>query len=510
MNKTIKLSYKCLLIISILYIYIPVFIFVLGWTKLLVSIPFSLITAYIAYRIYKNLLKNKCEYININIFVLIFVTILFLIVGYFSGWGRWVNQTSDWYKHNAILEDLINKDWPVYYTNGNEHSMLSYYILQYILPSLVGKLTNLRCAEISIYIFNELGLFLIYLNLIKYLKFNKLFSQAFLGVMIIFFGTPLLLAKIFRDNFTDYQYYFYHDTFYSGTNGVLLQYTNNFALLEWVYPQVITIWLIISIFLSNKSKIEYYLFLMLPGVLYGTLSFLGLVPVAIAYAFEFLIKNKDLRLWFAKIFSFENILSILTLGLITFLYLYGNVFLDKPDSLGIKYMGYDKDSIVLYVIFILFNVLIYIPFVFKKYKNDGIFISSILMLLILPLFKMGYYNDLTMRTSIPALFILMVYVSSSIIQSFNNFNLNLKNKLISISLIILVLIGMYQSFVVDFYSCNVVKEDYTKLGEYASWGTLENDANRDVKDEMSYSVVYNYFAYDIDDNIFYKYIARNK
>ena len=32
--------------------------------------------------------------------------------------GIFVDQASDWGKHNAILADLVKKDWPVYYING--------------------------------------------------------------------------------------------------------------------------------------------------------------------------------------------------------------------------------------------------------------------------------------------------------------------------------------------------------------------------------------------------------
>lgn len=109
-----------------------------------------------------------------------------LFIGYSAGWGRWVNQAYDWYKHNAILEDLTVKSWPVYYKNGSEKSMLAYYIAQYLVPSTFGKIFNsFRMAEIMNYIWAEIGLALVWLNLVSVLKINNIFKQILSVVILV-------------------------------------------------------------------------------------------------------------------------------------------------------------------------------------------------------------------------------------------------------------------------------------------------------------------------------------
>ena len=58
------------------------------------------------------------------------------------GFGGFAPQKSDWGKHNAILNDLVTRSWPVYYKNDNEISMLVYYLAQYLVPALAGKIFN--------------------------------------------------------------------------------------------------------------------------------------------------------------------------------------------------------------------------------------------------------------------------------------------------------------------------------------------------------------------------------
>ncbi len=89
-----------------------------------------------------------------------------------------MEQAGDWAKHNAILYDLVNRRWPVLYTNVKEHSMLTYYIGQYMVAALVGKVTHsTRIAEIVLYIWNMIGLVLVLFNLLFLQKQNPFLSR---------------------------------------------------------------------------------------------------------------------------------------------------------------------------------------------------------------------------------------------------------------------------------------------------------------------------------------------
>lgn len=297
------------------------------------------------------------------------------------------------------------------------------------------------------------------------------------------------------------QYFYFMD-------GIIIQYSSNYTMLRWVSPQTITIWLIMILLLRHKERIENYVFLLLPGILYGTLAFVGILPIAFGYAVENLIKTQNVKKWFARIFSIENIGTVLTEGIVFVLYFYGNVTGEKPKEIGFMSMPYSTNTIIIYLVFVVVNVLLYAIVLWKKHKGDGIYYASVITLVILPLFKMGKYNDLVMRASISALFVLMVYIleyANSYLQG-DSLNLPVTRKIAEMVVMMLLFSGMYYPF--QEMSSSVQMEDFERLGIETDWDSLETYANRNL--EVDDDIKYNYYSYDIEENIFYKFVARTK
>lgn len=95
-----------------------------------------------------------------------------------------------------ILFDLVNRSWPVYYMNEGEHSMLTYYLGQYMVPALIGKVCHsYKVAEIITLLWAETGLLLIYLNLIRILGIKRWYMQWMTAGLLCFFNGPLILAQ---------------------------------------------------------------------------------------------------------------------------------------------------------------------------------------------------------------------------------------------------------------------------------------------------------------------------
>ena len=88
--------------------------------------------------------------------------------------------------------------------------------------------------------------------------------------------------------------------------------------------------------------------------------------------------------------------------------------------------------------------------------------------------------------------------------------------------------SLYQ---INRFADRIVEEDFSKVADWYSYGSMQHFANREFAkleneerekiakeyDDMTYEnnnfdedLVYNYFSYDIEDNLFYKYIARTK
>lgn len=256
--------------------------------------------------------------------------------------------------------------------------------------------------------------------------------------------------------------------------------------------------------LEYKHCIKYYVIIMLPAILYSTFSFLGMLPLALGFLLEELIRKKGRGIFF-QVFSFENISATLTAGLVFLLYLYGNVAGKKPDGINFHLMPYGWETLAVYAIFVAVNVLVYFLVLFRDHKSDGIFYAGFGTLILLPLFSMGMYNDLLTRASIPALFIVMIYVLLFLKDQYLNGNDSfLNSKKVAICLVFL-LVGSCYPFA--HFSSRVTSEDYHSLGRGNDWASLECFANRASaqRDDMKF----NYYSYDLDSNLFYKYIASD-
>lgn len=504
---------------SMAYIYKPIIIFIFGWTKLPIAIICTAAAVYGVICLLKDYNVRgdyKGQELRISPWILIISILFLLVVGYYAGWGRFVSQAGDWFKHNAVLSDLLNKSWPVYYLNGvggsmEEHSMLTYYIAQYLVPAVFGKiLHSYRVSEIVNYIWAEIGLILVFLNMIRILQIKTTRMQLSTVFLLCFFSGPLLLgqkilelAYPLEDSMVNsYHWLSYH-------NNIRLQYSSNYTMLRWVFPQVIAIWLIVLLFIEHKEKIEDYVALMLPALLFGTFSFIGMLPIAFIMVLLSLVRNKDIRNWIKHIFSIPNVFISSTLGTVLILYFYGNITGKKPDSLLFSPINYSNGNEWKYVIFVFTMVLIYGIFLFVHNRKNPLFYITLAELVILPLFKMGLYNDLVMRCSIPGLFILFImvvdYFNKVTVTGFHK--MNALYKLCTICLTVTVLIGFIYPF--KEFTDSIIEDDLLKLGDKAEVLSLEAYANRytsGIPDDYKY----NYYSYDLDENAFYKYIARIK
>ena len=117
---------------------------------------------------------------------------------------------------------------------------------------------------------------------------------------------------------------------------------------------------------------------------------------------------------------------------------------------------------------------------------------------------MGKWNDLTMRASIPGLFVLMIYVVQNLIDCIKNYNNKWSTKIAFIVTSMFLLVGMYYPF--KELSDSVQDDNFATLGD-AGWSTLEDFANRAL-DDVPNDEKYNYYSYDIENNIFCRYFMK--
>lgn len=116
------------------------------------------------------------------------------------------------------------------------------------------------------------------------------------------------------------------------------------------------------------------------------------------------------------------------------------------------------------------------------------------------LFKVGVYNDLVMRASIPALFILCVYCIKLLME--NNYKMN---NLYKNLLIIVLIISSYYPLK-EMSSVLYLDNIFDLQERNDDTITLENYANRYTSSNSQ--MTWNYNTFDVEESIFKRTIGK--
>lgn len=408
--KKILSGHRLLEFSSVVYLAIPLIIFALGWLKLYYAIPIVGVVLFLLWRTVKLPAASSklFSFRKHKLLLSISVLVIFVWVA-LSGVGGFTTQTTDYNKHNAVMNDLIEKEWPVTYAQSNENNKpLVYYIAYYLPAATVGKVTHNNLAvNVAQLLWTFIGVSLVFYWILRLIKKPTYLA---LGVFILFSGMDIIGHILL----------FTHDNtnllissqmeWYTGLGNI--QFSSNTTLLYWVPQHAIGGWLIAALLLSfivEKRSKAVILFIFVLSVLWSPLVTIGLVPLLLG---ALIAERGRLR----PFFTLENILSIILLSTPLLLYLLSagsaqphGTFLDY----SIQQMSNLQKYLTLFVfIAVEFGLLAIAltPYVLKRETKEWkiIFFISITSLLAFAVVRYGIFNDLAMRASIPSLFVLMV------------------------------------------------------------------------------------------------------
>lgn len=511
-KKKIRISGKWLIITTILYVYLPVFLFLYTWLKwyFAVAVTVLLLPAVICMALdYKS---NACgasfreeqPELTVGVGTCCVAVVFVMLFAYYMGYTGGAPQSADWNKHNAILHDLTARKWPVYYET-REHSMLTYYIAQYLIPALLGKL----CASFSVtqwaqYLWNTIGIFLVLLHLFRAVRAQDWKKQLGTVAVFFFFGgmlpiAQIVLSGIFRISIGA-QYDYFH---FLNVNGYFLQYRSNLVSLRWVFPQCIVPWIVMLLLAEHREKIEHYAALLIPVMLFGILPMAGLLVFAAVYTVKLLIEARGSGKVWKRLLGPWNVMTLCSLGGVLLLYFGGNIFSDKPKEIGLQLVRYGGKNSLIYLIFCLFLYGVYAGCIYEKNRHDVMYWTAVISLSVIPFFRMGSWNDFCMGVSIPAMFFLMTALLRFLWERTENSKTGMIKGVLAVCLFIGALYPMSELY-------QIIAED--RIGEQQAMDmdySMQPYADR-FRNDIGYDMQYNYYTYDIEDDIFVQYLARKK
>ncbi|MCR4656802.1 MAG: hypothetical protein K5770_11320 [Lachnospiraceae bacterium] len=424
------------------YLYIPVIIFFMTWLKWYLALPACAAVAYSLAMLFsrEDHEEDKRGVLFWALAALVFVLCLFWCC--LSGIGGFVLQSGDFPKHNIILKDLINCGWPVRYRMRGREGVLSYYIGGYIVPALFGKIAggSFDMAQDALLVWTALGIFISVLIIFRCIEkrmeafdsekgmsdisaakipFNREGSKkteiSLIAVFFVLFTFATFVCPL-SGIFAKWYPWEAGDGVHWLSNTIFIQYSSNITLLSYVFPQAVPALLSVSLLRSMRREYDKWGLILAPLALYSAFVFLGMaILMATIFAAD-AITGRGECLKSGNILSVYNICSAFT-ALCLVLNLLGVILQEKPESIAMSLELIDYTGYVHTLVFFEVSWLLWV-LILSRHKSVLILAASI-NLFFYPFLKMGYYNDLCMRASIPALLILCVEAAERLVISFN-------------------------------------------------------------------------------------------
>ena len=513
--KSITIPYPWLYASIVLFLTIPLFMFFLGYLKLQVSIPLTLIFAGIVLYCVSDCMNgpdgNKNwgsdKDLKIPLSYLIGFAVTALAVSFVSGAGEYIYTLQDHEYRRAILRDLINYDWPVIYNYNTQTNpevikifgmasgqrAFSYYFIYWMPAALAGKAFGFNVGNFVLYLWNSIGIFLCLLSTSAVIK--KV--TAWVPFIFVFFSGLDIIPNLVYE-LTHYSDWRWFEGFVTS-----MSYVSNFRELASVFNQMVPCFLVVAILLMSNNTRSMGL---TAGILfcYSPWAVFGILPMVAAFLFGKNLRASKISKTLYNTFSPANIASAVLI-----LTIFGSYYMTNSGAVSYKGFAWEYFSnpgwfFLAYIVFILIEVIPFALILYKREKNNPVFIAAFATLLILPFYRVSEMNDFTMRGSMPALFFFCILLCGVVPEVMDQKNTPttkkgwLKSAAIMLTVILMTFPTLLNLFVIFGSMLQGDKGNEENIG---SLGNINQAEYAEVIQEQ-------FFAEGYEGSFFYRYFAK--
>jgi len=387
---------------GIFYLCIPNVIFLLSWVNPWLGLPLSILLIYACTRVI--LLNNSNCKNNTDNKNLLLAAFMALLITALSGTGGLTSQPPDYLKHNLLFHDLITSDWPVYYkTDDGKFQILCYSSAYYLVPALIAKVFDVKILDLITFLWTFTGLF-IFFCWVTYFGKNApartlliFYLYAGLGIVWYVFKHSPFAALLCRETSQATL------SLHLQNVGLIHNYLDSWAKIFNTPQHALASWLGTALIYELAWVRKNFVFAALIWsltLLWSPFTSLGLaVVLAISY----------IQPGIKKMPTHPDV-TFIAACLVFVVAVYYNTHLPMDFSGPIWQVGKGVDYALYYFLFILIQVFIPVACIYSidsRYRVlehlRPLFWASTIFLIILPLYKIGYANDLRLQASTPAL-----------------------------------------------------------------------------------------------------------
>jgi len=476
------------------------------------------------------------------------VVALIAVWVYFSGIGGFVWQNSDHWWRNEIFNILVDYDWPAIKGTQSGDRAVCYYIGFWLVPAIFGKIFGMSTGYFAQYIWAVLGIVLTYFFICRRLKKITIFylilfiffsGLDILGLIIndydaflnFEWGTHIetWIEGYQYSSFTTQLFWVFNQAIYGWLITLIILEEENNAIVLLIAAGLLSATLpmvglcVIALVVVAKNIMREKLIRnngIIREFLRSCITYENIVGVICIALLGMLYLDNDttrmsIHLSGRQLAILMFVFVILTYVSILFLrwlrgkgYIHLNIIREHinayiliPASLGVLLIAIviannngtinagnsvtQDNSIITYLLFLLIEIGAYLLFTIKDYKNDVVYIASIILLLLSPLIVIGAGVDFCMRVSIPGLLILFISFLESIMRKIK------EKHIFSIAIISLVIIIGAITPLNEFVRPFVYKVQYEENG-------IKSIGDRNIFEGGNFST-------SLDSNLFYKY-----
>ena len=532
MKKEILVRRDVFFAICALYLTIPVIIFLAGYLKPVIGIPAALIMAGCA--LYscidfckgpdRKLSGKSSDFLGLKMplkYLLALAVIAFITV-FVSGVGEYIYSMVDHVFRRAIFNDLINYKWPVIYdystqynprviavlgkTQGN--AALVYYTTFWMPSALFGKIFGVASGNVFLLIWTTIG---VWLTLVGTALCIRRISWAVPVIFITFSGLDALPNII------------HAVTQYDGFMAIehwlpAFAYMSNFTQLSNVFNQCVPVW-VLMVMLMLSSNVRSTGFIGSLSLAYSPWTSIGMIPIALALAFRKQLQPEKKGRVIIQLLNPVSIAAcIVMLGTYGPYYMVGTSASDES-GLAWTFCKNFGEFILFWILLMIIEVVPFVIVLWKKQKKEPLFIASFITLAVIPVYKISYFNDFSMRASLPALFVISVMFTELLAEMFAEDKQRIRKakrrpKKESVKCFLVLALAVVCAFPCAVDLILILGSEFTGEPHYendiGSFGRIEGEEKGGYYSTEAYTEsVMLRIADGYEDTIFFKYLARS-
>ena len=379
------------------YVALPTAIFLFGW----IVAPLGPIAAVLMMGAALSLIRRERRPISGALGVLWIVIVpIVLLWALLGGLGHVFYANVDWLVRDAVLVDLVRDRWPVLY-DVDGVSMMLHAPVGYFLPAaVVGKFYGVTAAEYALLAWTVLGVTLTFALMLRDRPSLKA-TLIRMAVFIAFSGMDIV------GTMTHYK------PFGLGEHlewwAYMFQYSSQTTQLFWVPNHALPGWIAIAWLVGQDPRripVGAAILFVAFTPLWSPLTAIGLAPIVGGTLVRRLLVEPP-RTSMRQLLDPRVLIPVLaTLALVCPYLVAGTGSIVSEPTWHMPWVG--EDFVPRYVEFVLLEFGGFVFLLLRRRPRDLLVWIAAGILMALPFWRYGVYNDLAMRASIPPLTLLAI------------------------------------------------------------------------------------------------------